>query len=210
MADAKKDANRESTLIGVSSVDSTTPTLLLVDPATGRLLVSAITTAGAEYAEDAAHTTGDLGIMILGVRNDTPNVALAGTDLDYIATSHSKSGAIHVIDSEEDFAVLGSNKVNKTFNLTGAQTDAIIWSPAAGKRWYITDVHYVVSAAAVVTFEDDLVAGDSVVGIGGSYAANSGLSRSFKTPVFSGEDAADLILTTSAGNIQGIITGYEI
>lgn len=161
-------------------------------------------------AEDGGHTSGDVGVMALGVRNDTPNVAIAGTDLDYAPIATSKTGAVYVMSSEEDFAVLGSNKVNKTFNLTGAQTDAIIWSPAAGKRWYITDIHYVVSAAATVTFEDDLVAGDAVVGIGGAYAANSGLSRSFKTPVFSNEDAADLLLTTTAGNIQGIVTGYEI
>ena len=77
MAEAKRDDNRIPTLIGVSSVDSTTPILIEVDPATGRLLVSAITTAGAEYAEDAAHASGDLGIMVLGVRNDTPNAALA-------------------------------------------------------------------------------------------------------------------------------------
>lgn len=33
-------------------------------------------------AEDAGHTSGDHGVPILGVRNDTPG-ALAGTDLDY-------------------------------------------------------------------------------------------------------------------------------
>lgn len=39
MAAAKSDANSVKTLIGVSSVDSTTPTLVAVDPVTGRMLV---------------------------------------------------------------------------------------------------------------------------------------------------------------------------
>lgn len=39
MADAKRDGNRVPTLIGVSSVDSVTPTLAAVNPVNGRLLV---------------------------------------------------------------------------------------------------------------------------------------------------------------------------
>ncbi len=34
------------------------------------------------------------------------------------------------------------------------------------------------------------------------FAANSGIGHSFTTPWFSGEDAADLLITTSAGNHQ--------
>lgn len=34
-------------------------------------------------AEDAAHTTGDVGIMQLGVRDDTPTASLAGSDGEY-------------------------------------------------------------------------------------------------------------------------------
>ena len=39
--------------------------------------------SGAEYAEDAAHTTADTGQFVLGVRNDTL-AALGGTDGDYV------------------------------------------------------------------------------------------------------------------------------
>jgi hypothetical protein len=43
-------------------------------------------------------------------------------------------------------------------------------------------------------------------------AANSGMTINYgeKYPLASGEDAADLIVTTSAGNIYVTITGYEI
>mgnify|MGYP001569726011 CR=1 FL=1 len=40
MADAKRDANYITTLLGVSNVDGTTPVVLWADPTTHRLLVS--------------------------------------------------------------------------------------------------------------------------------------------------------------------------
>lgn len=46
-------------------------------------------------AEDAAHTTGDVGVMALGVRNDS-GTALAGTDGDYIPLSIDANGALRV------------------------------------------------------------------------------------------------------------------
>jgi len=51
--------------------------------------------AGAEYAEDAAHTSADTGNFILGVRNDTL-AALGGTDGDYVPFQMNSSGALFV------------------------------------------------------------------------------------------------------------------
>lgn len=104
--------------------------------------------------------------------------------------------------------IVNYTKIRKAINLTGAQTDAIIWSPAGGKKWVLTDYMFVVSAAATVTFEDDLAAGDDFV-FGGDFAANGGACQSLQTPLQSGEADADLILTTSAGNIKGFVSGYE-
>lgn len=47
-------------------------------------------------AEDAGHTTGDVGVMALGVRNDA-NASLAGTDLDYVPASMDAAGNANVI-----------------------------------------------------------------------------------------------------------------
>lgn len=160
-------------------------------------------------AEDGGHTTGDVGVMALGVRNDTPNTALAGTDLDYVPLATYRTGAVRTAIPEEDFAALGSNHVKKYYANTGAVTDGIVWSPAAGKRWYVTDLLLTTSAAATVTFEDDKSGGDEIVAAF-DLAANSGVSHHFGTPLFSGEDAADLLVTTTAGNIKISITGYEI
>ena len=46
-------------------------------------------------AEDAGHTTGDVGVMALAVRNDA-GTSLAGTDLDYVPLTVNASGALYV------------------------------------------------------------------------------------------------------------------
>lgn len=100
---------------------------------------------------------------------------------------------------------------DKYYTNAGAVTDGIIWSPAAGKRWHVTLLYINVSAAATVTIEDDLAGGD-VVRWKGELAANSGVVLPYGDlyPMTSGEDAADLIITTSAGNVYVQAKGYEI
>lgn len=49
-------------------------------------------------AEDAAHASGDPGVMMLAVRNDA-GTALAGTTGDYIPLSTDSSGALRVVGS---------------------------------------------------------------------------------------------------------------
>jgi len=51
--------------------------------------------AGAEYAEDSAHTHEDTGNFVLGVRNDTL-AALGGADGDYVPFQMNASGALYV------------------------------------------------------------------------------------------------------------------
>jgi hypothetical protein len=161
-------------------------------------------------AEDAAHASGDTGVAVLGVRSDTPNTALSGTDGDYSVIAVSSTGAVRTAPPSEDFAALANGpQVKKYYTNAGAVTDGIVWSPAAGKRWYVTDIILNVSAACTVTFEDDKAGGDEAV-MKFEFAANSGISHSFATPWFSGEDAADLLVTTTAGNVYITITGYEI
>lgn len=160
-------------------------------------------------AEDAAHSSGDTGVAALGVRTDVPNAVGAGTTGDYGFLATDMAGGVRTALYETDFAVLGTNHVKKYYTSTGAATDGIIWSPAAGKRWYVTDIFINVSAAATATLEDDKAGGDEAVWKA-ELAANSGWSHHFGTPLFSGEDAADLLITTTAGNVYVTVTGYEI
>jgi len=50
-------------------------------------------------AEDAAHASGDTGVMMLAVRNDTPGT-LAGTTLDYVPPQVNATGSMRVIPSD--------------------------------------------------------------------------------------------------------------
>lgn len=111
-----------------------------------------------------------------------------------------------------DIDVTGhTNYAKKYYTSTGAATDGIIWSPAAGKRWHVVSMFINVSAAATVTLEDDKAGGDEAV-MKMELAANSGTVINFseKYPFASGEDAADLLITTSAGNVYVTCTGYEV
>ena len=67
--------------------------------ATGRLRVTADLESSAEYEEDSAHTTGDIGNFVLAVRNDT-KAALAGTDGDYIPFQMNSDGELYVSDED--------------------------------------------------------------------------------------------------------------
>lgn len=277
-------------------------------------------------AEDAAHTTGDSGVFVLGVRNDNHDV-LTTTNGDYAPVSVNDSGMINVNLAQDELAIastlstidadtsslagtvggtelqvdvvgalpagtnaigklaansgvdigdvditsiaagdnnignvdvvtlpalaagtnaigklaansgvdigdvtltagtasIGSvapndidvtahtNYIRKYYTSTGAATDGIIWSPAAGKRWHVVSMYLQTSAAATITLEDDKTGGDDPVWKG-EFAANQGMTIQFSEhyPLASGEDAADLIITTSAGNIYVTVTGYEV
>lgn len=104
-----------------------------------------------------------------------------------------------------------TNYARKYYTSAGAATDGIIWSPAAGKRWHVVTLYIQTSADATITLEDDKAAGDDPVWKG-EIAAKSGVTLSFteKYPMASGEDAADLLITTSAGNCYVTVVGYEI
>lgn len=66
----------------------------LLTSQSGKLDVYPVTT----FAEDTAHTSGDLGGFILAVRNDA-GTALAGTDGDYIGLSTDSTGKLWTASS---------------------------------------------------------------------------------------------------------------
>lgn len=138
--------------------------------------------------------------------------ANSGVDIgDVDVTSVSGTVTTKGIPSDIDINGSNTNHADKYYTNAGAVTDGIVWSPAAGKRWHVLTLYINVSAAATVTIEDDLAGGD-VARWKGEFAANSGvvLTYSKEHPFSSAEDAADLIITTSAGNIYVQAVGYEI
>lgn len=162
-------------------------------------------------AEDAAHSSGDTGVYVLAVRDDAL-AAHSGTDGDYESLHTDAAGALWVHKQPTDIDVtLHSNYTKKYYTNAGAVTDGIIWSPAAGKRWHVVNLFINISAAATITLEDDKAGGDDPV-LKMELAANSGIMIPFgdEYPLASAEDAADLLITTSAGNVYVTVTGYEI
>lgn len=161
-------------------------------------------------AEDAQHASGDTGVMALAVRDDDPVAAVSGTAGDYEPLHTDARGVLWTrnVPDTTDLANLSGEHVNKYYT-SATPTDGIVWSPAAGKRWYVTDIFIGSSAASTITLEDDKTGGDAVVWKM-EVAANSGWSHSFTTPLYSGEDAADLVITSTAGTVYVTVTGYEI
>lgn len=92
--------------------------------ANGEIGISAIRTsvtpgtaaANLGKAEDAAHSSGDVGVMGLGVRNDTRGT-LAGTDLDYAPLQLNSSG-----DLRADIASLGGSVTTTGSGVVGTGT----------------------------------------------------------------------------------------
>lgn len=161
------------------------------------------------YVDDADWTADtSKHTLVGGVTQTTPT---ANTDGDTTPLITNNLRELRVAAKESDLAAAGTTHVKKYYTSAGAATDGIIWSPAAGKRWYCTLLTINVSAACTVTIEDDLAGGDSPV-YKAELAANSGVVLPFgaDAPMFSGEDAADLLITTTAGNVYVTAVGYEI
>lgn len=159
------------------------------------------------YVDDADWTADTSSHTLVGaVTQATPSANTDGDTTPLITNAHRE---LRVAYPESDLATAATKHVKKYYTNAGAVTDGIIWSPAAGTRWYVTSLFINVSAAATVTLEDDLAGGDSAIWKA-ELAANSGVHMSFPTPWFSGEDAADLIITTTAGNVYVTAVGYEI
>lgn len=147
---------------------------------------------------------------------ETIDNAISGSEMqvDVVAALPAGTntiGAVKSVPSDIDINGSNANHADKYYTNAGAVTDGIIWSPAAGKRWHVLTLYINVSAAATVTLEDDLAGGD-VVRWKGELAANSGVVLKYdkEHPFSSGEDAADLLVTTSAGNVYIQAVGYEV
>ena len=177
-----------------------------------------IATALGVTALDLGSGTG--GTRTLRVFRDTAQF-VGGTGTDTSATQRvslatnvalpAGTNAIGKLLPPDIDVTTHTNYARKYYTNAGAVTDGIIWSPAAGKRWHVVTMYIQTSAAATITLEDDKAGGDDPVWKG-ELAANSGVTLSFteKYPMASGEDAADLIITTSAGNVYVTCVGYEV
>ena len=135
-------AANQTTIIG--HVDGIEGLLTTIDADTGTISTNSTTLAGAVKVEDAAHSTGDTGIMSLCVRRDTAATS-ATTDGDYNPCATDASGRLHTtnpaIESTRMRVTMydssGAEVVVPTAGLTsytaaGASTNATNVKNAAG------------------------------------------------------------------------------
>jgi hypothetical protein len=193
----------------------------------GTIVLGAGTNAIGKLAANSGVDIGDVDVLSIAAGdNNIGNVDIAsiaagtnaigklaansGVDIGDVTLTAGTAAIGTLLPPDIDITT-HTNYARKYYTSAGAATDGIVWSPAAGKRWHVVALHFQVSAAATVTFEDDKAGGDDPV-LKGEYAANSGEFLVFpeKYAMASGEDAADLLVTTSAGNIYVTAVGYEI
>lgn len=98
-ANQTSGAQKTQIVDGAGNVIGATSNALDINVKSGSLSISAVTPGtGATNlgkAEDAPHTTGDVGVMALALRNDTGAVS-AGADGDYIALTTDATGALRI------------------------------------------------------------------------------------------------------------------
>jgi hypothetical protein len=177
-------------------------------------------------AEDAAHATGDTGVMLLAVRQDTP-AALATTDGDYIPLTTDSTGNVYVnvrsmpaaarttdaigVAHQTDAIMNGLTALTpkfKSITVTASSTDSSVVAAVASKKIRVLSLaHHCGSTATTATYESD----------GGSdtrlhkipAGANGGQVLAFSPAghfeTLSGEA---LIVTTGAGSDTEITLTY--
>lgn len=194
--------------VALSGTDGTNARVVKTDTS-GELQVDVLTLPNVTIGSALPSGTNAIGKLAANSGVDIGDVDV--TSLPALAAGTNTIGAVKSVPSDIDINGSNANHADKYYTNSGAVTDGIVWSPAAGKRWHVLTLYINVSAAATVTLEDDLAGGD-VVRWKGELAANSGVVLTYdkEHPFCSGEDAADLIITTSAGNVYVQAVGYEI
>lgn len=203
-------------LIGKVGIDQTTANANEVVTKTGSVTAATLSAETTKVIGtiniSASQTVGLVaGSAAIGKLAANSGVDIGDVDVTSLPALTAGTNAIGKLLPPDIDITAHTNYARKYYTNAGAVTDGIVWSPAAGKRWHVTSLYFQLSADATVTFEDDKAGGDDPV-LKGEYKAGSGVALSFdeKYPMASGEDAADLIVTTTAGNICVTVIGYEI
>jgi hypothetical protein len=170
-----------------------------------------------QHAEDAAHVTGDLGVEVLGVRNDAL-AARSDTNGDYTPIATDSAGVVKVANFQQtDLMMSGVTQVTPKFSAIAAATsgdNTLVTNPNAGKKIRVLALMLVAGAAGNIYFTSD--AGGTVI-FGGStnkinLAANGGFVLPFN-PVGWFETAADanvVMNASSTGPFSGGLVYIEV
>ena len=93
------------------------------------------TLTGLSHAEDAAHVSGDAGVMSLAVRNDTLG-SLVSTDGDYAPLQVNASGELYVtIGTEIDVDDTANTAVANTATVVGTSATDLVGTDLADRKY---------------------------------------------------------------------------
>lgn len=190
------DTNTAATAVSVDSVDDKTPALgQALSAASSPVVLPAaqITTltppaAITGFATAAKQDTAQTSLDAIKTASETLDNAIAGSEMQVDLVGALPAGNNNIGDVDIASIAAGDNNIG----------NVDVASIAAGDN----NIGNVDLASAIP-------AGSNAIG---KLAANSGVAYNFteKYPLASGEDAADLIVTTNAGNVYITAIGYEI
>lgn len=95
MANAKRDENYITSILGVSNADGTTPVVVYADPSTHRLFTSSAAD-GSVFTDGEAFTLGTSQVMVAGAIRDDSLSTLSASEGDAVPLRVSSTGALHV------------------------------------------------------------------------------------------------------------------
>ncbi len=158
------------------------------------------------YAEDAAHTSADRGLFVLGVRNDTV-ASFTSANGEYNAFAHDSAGRV----LNKPFAAGEASVIANTSIVSAGTTASVLLFAAggAGIKNYITDWALSNSGGttvvALIADSDSSVIGRPIVPSGGGNNAN------FQTPLVTtrANVAVNLQLIGSSSIVYATVTGYR-
>jgi hypothetical protein len=107
----------------VGEYNSTLPTLVNAEKSELQLDVSGRLIISGRYLEDSAHTSGDAGIFVMGVRNDAGG-SLASADGDYTPFSIDSQGRLRV--NAEITVDVGAEKLEDDPHASGDQGNYVL------------------------------------------------------------------------------------
>jgi len=108
-------------------------------------VVPGVAAASLGKAEDAAHQTGDTGVAILGVRNDTPT-SLVNGDLDYTPIAVDEYGRVKTIPIPVTFGVA------RIDTAAAAQVE-VVAAQGAGNKIYVVGYQLQAHGTTIGHFE---------------------------------------------------------
>lgn len=156
--------------------------------------------------EDGGHTTGDVGVMALAVRNDTPTV-LADADKDYHALTVDSTGRLHAnaIRSGDGIHVDASVlTVKRAFGSIAVGTDTSVIAAVASKKLRVLAVVLTAAGPATIVFNTKPGGAGTAISATFNLATGTGANTLILPPevcgwfeTFSGEGLSATVVTNA-------------